>query len=145
MKNYYSKFLVALQFGTIGIMLLLAHYHFTFAAATVFFAGVITGIWALTHNKLGNFNIEPELKENCRLVTTGIYRWIRHPMYASVTLMMLGIVLTDPGALILWYLWLFLIVVLLLKAKREESLWLSHDPCYLDYRQNTKYFIPYIL
>ncbi|WP_294957799.1 isoprenylcysteine carboxylmethyltransferase family protein [Sulfurovum sp.] len=145
MKNYYSKFLVALQFGTIGIMLLLAHYRFTFAAATVFFAGVITGIWALTHNKLGNFNIEPELKENCRLVTTGIYRWIRHPMYASVTLMMLGIGLTDPGAFILWYLWLFLIVVLLLKAKREESLWLSHDPCYLDYCQNTKYFIPYIL
>ncbi|SFV69292.1 hypothetical protein MNB_SV-10-149 [hydrothermal vent metagenome] len=145
MKNYYSKFLVALQFGTIGTMLLLADYRFTFTAATVFFAGVITGIWALTHNKLGNFNIEPELKENCRLVTTGIYRWIRHPMYASVTLMMLGTVLMDPGALILWYLWFFLIVVLLLKAKREESLWLSHDPCYLDYRRNTKYFIPYIL
>jgi len=144
MKNLYPKLLVLLQFGTSGVMLLLADYRFNFPACVVFLLGVTVGIWAITHNQLGNFNIEPELKENCQLITTGIYRWIRHPMYASVTLMMLGVTLMDPKAA-MWLLWLFLINVLLLKAQREESLWLSHDPCYLAYRENTKYFIPYIL
>ena len=144
MKNFYSKLLVLLQFGIIGVMLLLAEYRFDLLAVIVFLLGVLVGIWAITHNQLGNFNIEPELKENCRLITTGIYRWIRHPMYASVTLMMLGVTLMDPKAA-MWLLWLFLVNVLLLKAQREESLWLSHDPCYLAYREKTKYFIPYIL
>jgi len=144
MKNFYPRLLVILQFGTIGIMLILVHFQLDLLSLIVFFMGVIVGIWALTHNQLGNFNIEPVLKENCRLITTGIYRWIRHPMYASVTLMMLGITLMDPHAA-LWLLWLFLVNVLLLKAQREESLWLTHDPCYLEYREKTKYFIPYIL
>jgi len=144
MKNLYSKLLVFLQFGTVGVMLLLAQYRFDMLAAIIFGIGAVVGLWALTHNRLGNFNIEPELRENCKLVTTGIYRWIRHPMYASVTLMMLGVALMDPRA-VQWLLWLFLVNVLLLKAQREESLWLSHDPCYLEYRKKTKYFIPYIL
>ena len=144
MKKLYSKLLVFLQFGTAGVMLLLAQYRFDLLAAVVFGTGMAVGLWALTHNRLGNFNIEPELRENCKLVTTGIYRWIRHPMYTSVTLMMLGIVLMDPRPAE-WLLWLFLVNVLLLKAQREESLWLSHDPCYLEYRKKTKYFIPYIL
>ncbi|WP_052746104.1 methyltransferase family protein [Sulfurovum lithotrophicum] len=144
MKNLYSKLLVFLQFSTIGVMLLLAHYRFDLLSILVFSIGAVVGLWALTHNRLGNFNIEPELRENCELVTTGIYRWIRHPMYASVTLMMLGVALMDPSA-VQWLLWLFLVNVLLLKAQREESLWLSHDPCYLEYRGKTKYFIPYIL
>lgn len=144
MKKLYSKLLVFLQFGTVGVMLLLMHYRFDLLAVLVFAVGVIVGLWALTHNRLGNFNIEPELRENCRLVTTGIYGWIRHPMYTSVTLMMLGVALMDPRA-VQWLLWLFLVNILLLKAKREESLWLSYDQCYLEYREKTKYFIPYIL
>ena len=144
MKILYSKLLVFLQFGTIGVMLLLTEYRLNLLSLIIFLLGVMVGIWALTHNQLGNFHIEPELKKNCRLITTGAYRWIRHPMYASVTLMMLGVTLMDPKAA-LWLLWLFLVNVLLLKAQREESLWLSHDPCYLEYRKHTKYFIPYIL
>jgi len=144
MKTTYSKFLVLLQFGTIGIMLLLTPWHFTILSLGFILSGGSVGLWALTHNPLGNFNIEPELKENCRLITTGIYRWIRHPMYMSVTLMMLGIALMAQSITV-WILWLFLLYVLLLKARREESLWLSHDPCYLAYREATKYFIPYIL
>ncbi len=144
MKKLYPKLLVLLQFGTAGLMLLLADYRLNLLSLLVFLLGVVAGLWAITHNQPGNFNIAPEMKENCRLVTTGIYRWIRHPMYASVTLMLLGVVLMDPRPA-LWLLWLFLVNILLLKAQREESLWLLHDGCYLEYRENTKYFIPYIL
>lgn len=55
--------------------------------------GLIVGLYTLAHNKLGNFGIYPEPIPDACLVTTGPYRWIRHPMYASLLLFMLGIAL----------------------------------------------------
>jgi len=144
MKEFYPKLLVSLQFGTMGVMLLLAEYRLVLFPFILFLLGMAVGLWALTHNRRDNFNITPELKEDCTLITTGIYRRIRHPMYASVTLMMLGLVLMDPRP-VLWLLWLFLLNVLHLKAQREEALWLRYDPSYRAYWERTDYFIPYIL
>ena len=127
------------------MMLLLSSVDVGFIAFGLLLLGAAVGLWALTHNPLNNFNIAPELKENCQLITTGIYRWIRHPMYTSVTLMMLGIAVMNHTRIIVWILWIFLVYILLLKARREESLWLTHDPCYLAYKETTKYFIPYLL
>jgi protein-S-isoprenylcysteine O-methyltransferase Ste14 len=110
----------------------------------IFIVGAILGLWALTHNQLGNFNIQPKLREGSKLITTGIYALVRHPMYTSVIVMMLGFLVSTP-TLVETLLWFILIVVLLLKAKREESLWLNHDEAYEAYKNSTKLFIPYIL
>jgi len=113
-------------------------------AMGIFLLGAGLGIWALQHNRLGNFNIQPRLKEQCRLITTGIYGYIRHPMYSSVILMMLGIWWGSQTLLESILLGL-LIVVLYLKAQKEESLWLCHDEAYEAYKQKTKLFIPFVL
>jgi len=55
--------------------------------------GVFVGLYTLAHNKLGNFGIYPEPMPDSCLVTTGPYRWVRHPMYSSLLLFMLGIAL----------------------------------------------------
>ncbi len=115
----------------------------TFGLA-IFIVGAIVGLWALTHNQLGNFNIQPKLREGSKLITTGIYALVRHPMYTSVIVMMLGF-LVSTLTLVETLLWLILITVLLLKAKKEESLWLEHDEAYESYKKSTKLFIPYIL
>ena len=144
-KNYYPNILVALQFGIIGVMLLLTHNFFaTLYPIAIFSLGAILGIWALMHNRLGNFNIQPKLKENSKLVTTGIYGYIRHPMYSSVILMVLALVVASPT---LWEIFLFLalIVVLWLKARREEMLWSGHDEAYIAYKKKSKFFIPFLL
>ncbi len=142
--SFYPKFLVFLQFALIAAILYVTHIVFTLLPLLIFLIGAAMGVWALSHNKVGNFNVQPKLKEGCELITTGIYRWIRHPMYASVILMMLGFVLDDPG--FLGTLLLFaLILVLYLKAIREEKLWSRHDEAYLSYKKSTKLFIPYIL
>ena len=141
----YPNLLVFLQFFIIGLMALLSKGFFSssFGLAT-FIAGAILGLWALTHNQLGNFHIQPKLREGSKLITTGIYTWVRHPMYSSVIVMMLGFLLSTP-TLVETALWCILIAVLLLKAKREESLWLNHDEAYEAYKNSTKLFIPYIL
>jgi protein-S-isoprenylcysteine O-methyltransferase Ste14 len=65
----------------------------------LFSLGLILGLWALNHNKRGNFNIQPKLKDGCHLVTSGAYKYIRHPMYTSVILMMLCVFVSTPTLL----------------------------------------------
>ena len=143
--SLYPKTLVFLQFSIIGLMVLLSKGFFSsILGVAIFIVGAIVGLWALTHNQLGNFNIQPKLREGSKLITTGIYAWVRHPMYTSVIVMMLGFLVSTP-TIVEILLWLILIIVLLLKAKREESLWLEHDEMYEAYKKSTKLFIPYIL
>jgi protein-S-isoprenylcysteine O-methyltransferase Ste14 len=65
-------------------------------------------------------------------------------MYTSVILMMLGVLVSTP-TLLESLLFIALISVLILKAKREEKLWCGHDEAYIEYKRETKLFIPYIL
>jgi len=110
----------------------------------VFVLGAGLGLWALLHNKLGNFNIQPKMKEGAVLVTSGIYAFIRHPMYLSVIVMSLALVLSSVTVLQI-FLFFTLIWVLFLKAKKEESLWIEKDETYAEYRAKSKFFLPFIL
>jgi len=140
----YSQLLVLGQFVFIGLMFLFSKGLFSSSLAlTLFFIGLGIGLWALFYNKLGNFNIQPKLKKGSSLITTGIYSKIRHPMYTSVIVIMFAIFLTTP-TLLEGLFFMALVAILVLKARKEESLWIAHDKTYLDYRKRTKYFIPYI-
>jgi len=144
----YPKILVFLQFSLIILMLLFAKGFTAFfhhsIALPLFIMGVSVGLWALNHNKVGNFNIQPKMKYNAQLITTGIYGLIRHPMYTSVILMMAAILISS-FTLIETLCFIALVIVLFLKAYREESLWIKRDITYIVYKQSTKFFIPYIL
>ena len=69
---------------------------------------------------------------------------MRHPMYFSVLLMLLAVISTDisPENIVLY---LFLIIVLFLKAKKEEDLWMNENQQYIEYSKQTKMFIPFVL
>ena len=109
----------------------------------VFGFGAVIGLLALLKNELGNFNIRPDIKEDCTLITTGIYAYIRHPMYTSVLIMMGAIVIMYPVKA-LFVLYSVLIVVLLIKMFYEESLWKCKSEEYINYTQSTKRVIPFI-
>jgi len=79
------------------------------------------------------------------LVTTKLYRYIRHPQYTGVLLFTLGWILHWPTVvtLILWpilagaYVWL---------AKQEEKQAMEEfGSAYLDYAATTKRFIPFVI
>jgi len=141
----YPKALVFLQFALIGLMLLFSQGVLHSIGGLIIFAiGAGIGMWAISHHKKGNFNIQPKLKDGCVLVTSGAYNYIRHPMYTSVIFMMLGVLVSTP-ILLEFVFFILLIFVLVLKARREEELWCGHDKTYIEYRNRTKLFIPYIL
>lgn len=84
-------------------------------------------------------------EKTTRLVTVGVYKYIRHPLYASLLFLAWGAFLKDitmPS--------LFLAVTaslfLLLTAKSDESECLRHFGSeYRVYMQKTKMFIPFLI
>lgn len=78
------------------------------------------------------------------LVTTGIYRFIRHPLYSSLLLLAWGIFFKNPswsGILLSTIATLFL--VLTARADEVECVRFFGTQ-YLDYQKRTKMFIPFL-
>lgn len=79
------------------------------------------------------------------LVTSGIYKYIRHPQYTGLLLLSLGMLIewaTLP-MLIMYPIMVFLYVRL---AKREERDMIAEfGDTYNEYRKQTKMFIPFIV
>jgi protein-S-isoprenylcysteine O-methyltransferase Ste14 len=142
-----STVLVALQLFLIVALVVATRWPVPVRAwpATLFLLAVsmVLGIWTLGYNRWGNFNIRPELKRGARLVTGGPYRRIRHPMYVSVLLGIGALVVADPRP---WRIALLvaLLVVLVLKAVREEEYLRAAFPEYAPYASRTWRLIPFI-
>ena len=85
----------------------------------------------------------PYPKEGSRLVTQGVFRWVRHPMYFGVINLALGWALYVQGELTLVYA-LVLIVFFDIKSRREETWLIQHFPDYAAYRQRVRKLIPFI-
>jgi protein-S-isoprenylcysteine O-methyltransferase Ste14 len=85
-----------------------------------------------------------EVKEEQKVISTGPYKVIRHPMYAGAFIMLLGI----PLALGSWsaFLFVFLLFTAIVWRLLEEEKFLARDlPGYTEYRQRVRYrLIPYI-
>jgi protein-S-isoprenylcysteine O-methyltransferase Ste14 len=101
-------------------------------------------LFARSHADLGtNWSITLEVREEHQLITNGIYRRIRHPMYSALLLYSLGQVLAVPN-------WIagpsYGVAMLLLVALRlgpEERMMLEEfGPDYEEYRLRTRRLIP---
>ncbi len=58
------------------------------------------GLWLFhrSHADLGtNWSLTLEVREKHQLITHGLYRWVRHPMYLSLLVYSLGQVLAVPN------------------------------------------------
>lgn len=140
--------LVALQFGLIS-------WHLALAASAILqgriplgtwllgVAAVALAVWTLRHNRMGNFNIHPAPKTGGVLVTSGPYRWIRHPMYTTV-LMGAAALAWMSGTALAWLVWAALAVVLFVKLTMEER-WLQEQYASYDaYKCVSKRLLPWI-
>jgi protein-S-isoprenylcysteine O-methyltransferase Ste14 len=63
-------------------------------------ACLVVGLWLFhrSHVDLGtNWSITLQVRENHRLITEGVYRFVRHPMYASLLLYSIGQAFVIPN------------------------------------------------
>lgn len=103
--------------------------------------GIALGLWALSANRPGNFNIRPVPRSGGELVQHGPYRWIRHPMYSALLLAGLAAA-RVAGDVESWLVLAVLVVVLVIKANVEERGMIERHAGYRDYRKRTHRFVP---
>ena len=141
--------LVALQFGLLGALAILALPRLDQAAAPALAVALallsaVVGAAAVAANRPGNFNVHPEPRAGGRLVEHGVYRWVRHPMYLSVLLAAAAAVAVAPGPAS-GAAAAALAAVLGLKSSLEERWMAERHPGYAAYRRRTRRFVPWLL
>ena len=85
--------------------------------------------------------VSPMPKEDGHLITRGVYGRLRHPMYTAITLVVIGMAMREPRLLVA-VAGVALVILLLAKARYEESLLLQRYPDYAQYRRGTWGVIP---
>lgn len=140
----YSLLLVIAQFALIGLLVWNSKVILWEPLPIITqFIGIGIALWGVLTIKIGNFNVQPEVKSTV-LITKGPYRLLRNPMYTGIILVFLPSVILNNN-LLLRVCYFLLIVVLLLKVYREEQLLQkSFGGNYVSYKKKTWRLIPFI-
>lgn len=116
-----------------------------FSSILVLFAG----IYQLRRAGQADSNVRADselfaFEQTTQVVDTGVYRWIRHPLYCSLLLLTWGIALKQLMPLTL-FLALFSSVCLYLTARYDERECVAYfGSAYSDYMLRSRMFIPYV-
>jgi protein-S-isoprenylcysteine O-methyltransferase Ste14 len=107
---------------------------------------LVLGLWLFhrAHADLGtNWSITLEVREQHQLVTHGIYRWVRHPMYLALLIYSAGQALVIPNWLVGPSYGVAMVLLIALRMGREERM--MHEQFgkeYEAYQATTKRLIP---
>jgi protein-S-isoprenylcysteine O-methyltransferase Ste14 len=111
--------------------------------AAVFACGITLAVWARVH--LGrNWGMPMTQRAEPELITSGPYRFVRHPIYTGLLTAMLGTVLVNN------LLGLVVVAVLIgyfyyCGTVEERNLTATFPKAYPEYRSRTKMIIPFLL
>ena len=101
----------------------------------------IAGVVLLTSKGKSGTNFE----ETTVLVKSGIYQYIRHPLYFSLFLLGTGVMLKNPGFLQIILGFINLAAVFITSRVEEKEMIKKFGNSYREYMRETKMFIPWIL
>lgn len=140
-----ARLLVAAQFALLGVWLLSgAALAVGQAMRLLQLAALLLAVWAMlvmTSAQKRLFRISPDPTGHRQLVRDGPYRWIRHPMYAAILLLVAPPLLERADVLQLILL-AALAAVLVAKLTLEERLLVRRFADYADYRRETWRLFP---
>lgn len=112
------------------------------AGAIICVAGVAFAIWArVTLGK--NWGMPMTLHENPELVTSGPYRYVRHPIYTGLSAMLIGTSLAYPLAALPCALMIAYSVVSALREERDMEK--QFPEAYPEYKKRSKMLVPFLL
>jgi len=78
------------------------------------------------------------------LVRSGIFRYIRHPLYCSLLLLGTGIMFKEPGTLQVVAGIINIIAIYFTARIEEKEMIVRFRDQYIDYMKDTKMFIPFL-
>ena len=114
-----------------------------FGAGVLF---LVAGLWLLyrSHSDLCKYwSVSLELRENHRLITEGIYRHVRHPMYAALFVYSIGQALVIPNRVAGPSYFVTFGILFALRIGAEERMMLeAFGEGYAAYKSRTKLLVP---
>jgi len=109
------------------------------------------GFWGIIAMRIGNFNIQPEIKQHANMVSSGPYKIIRNPMYSGLIIFFCVSVIVNFDVKNLYFsnlrLLIFIILTTVLNLKiymEEQFLTDKFGDEYLKFKENTYRLIPFI-
>jgi protein-S-isoprenylcysteine O-methyltransferase Ste14 len=124
----------------------IAEYPLNSAAFVTGILIAASGLWLFrqSHIELGkNWSISLDLREGHQLVTSGLYRYVRHPMYASIFLCALGQALVVPNWIVGPANLVAFCVLFAVRVRSEETMMADKfGDQYRNYLAKTKRLIP---
>jgi len=135
---------VSLQFGGMAIILLTGPiFASNIILLLVEISGILLALWSIFAMQLNNLSIFPDLKDNAIFVSHGPYKLIRHPMYLSILVTFIPLVIGHFS-----FFRLFIIVIifidLLFKLQFEEKILIKNFTNYTTYKEKTYKLIPFL-
>ena len=145
-RNLFRSYvLVGIQFLCVGFILItgpiLASGWMTLGSELL---GLGLGLWALLTMTGRNLSILPDVRGGSTLVTHGPYRFIRHPMYTSLLLVTMALIL-DMFSFERFMVWVLLLGNLWIKLRYEEQLLARYFEEYQEYQRRTKRLVPFLI
>lgn len=107
----------------------------------LFLIGIALWAWAFFEMRVNKINMSPIPAKKSKLVTSGPYQYIRHPMYAALVLIFFPLIL-DLFTIERLVLGVILLVTLLVKLQYEEELLRKRFKTYKAYQSKTSRLIP---
>ena len=144
-----GNLLVLGQFVLLGLLIFyprseISYGTFSYLVSSLIIGGMFFGfvILAISGLALGKaLTAHPIPSQKGELVTSGLYRFVRHPIYTA--LLLIGFSLVLSGGIfphIIFY--LLLVALLYYKAVFEEGLLAKRYSGYLEYSRKTGRFLP---
>lgn len=143
-KNPYSLLLAVVQLISLGIIFFTGPVvPLALLPKTVFIVGVLLGLWSFWEMRKSKLQATPDVAQGSKLIRSGPYRYIRHPMYAGLLLITITILISYFSPLRLTALFI-LTIDLLIKIRYEEKLLSKYFKEYGRYSEHTWRLIPFI-
>ena len=143
-SNPISILLVVVQLVSLGIIFFTGPViPQALLLKTVFIGGVLLGLWSFWEMRKSKLQATPDVAPGSKLIKSGPYRYIRHPMYTGLLLITISILVSyfSPLRLIAA---VILTVDLLIKIQYEEKLLNKYFKEYGRYLKHTWRLIPFI-
>ncbi len=152
--NRLSDFLCAMSRSSVLVFVQFACIAFFFLTGSIWAhsplglaiegLGIGLGVWAIVVMKWSQLSVFPEPRSDGKLLKTGPYRILRHPMYTAV-LLVCGSLAFDRLDEAGFAVYALLVFNQLMKLRFEEKLLLKHyGEGYATYMEETYAILPYI-
>jgi protein-S-isoprenylcysteine O-methyltransferase Ste14 len=149
-KREWTFYLVAIPFKAMVAAAMIEHISLrTAPSPNTILAGSLLVAVAIVIRVRGHFELDGafskyvEKSDNQKIIQSGLYARIRHPMYLGSILLFVGLpmVLASKSA---WIFSVLGLIGLLIRIRKEESFLTEHFPGYREYMERTWRLIPYL-